>query len=114
LSFVVGFFFETCLGMTGFWLLEVSSLLYVVMTVNYFVSGHMFPIDLLPAPWPAVLRALPFYYLAYFPAVVLLGKVEGAELAWGLVVELAWAVALVLLSRWLYNRGLRRYSAYGG
>ncbi len=114
MSFVIGFFFEVCLGMTGFWLLEVSSLLYVVMTINYFVSGHMFPIDLLPGAWPAVLRALPFHYLAYFPAMVLLGKIEGAELAWGLLIQLAWAVALVLLSRWLYHRGLRRYSAYGG
>jgi ABC-2 type transport system permease protein len=114
LGFVVGFFFETCLGMVGFWLLEVSSLLYVVMTINFFVSGHMFPIDLLPSPWPDLLRALPFHYLAYFPAAVLLGKVQGADLAWGLAIEVAWAVALVLLSRWLYNRGLRRYSAYGG
>src|SRR5437763_9281850 len=80
LSFVVGFFFEVCLGMLGFWFLEVSSLLYIVTTVNFFVSGHMFPIDLLPGPWPEVLRALPFSYLAYFPAAVILGKIEGADL----------------------------------
>jgi viologen exporter family transport system permease protein len=114
LGFVVGFFFETCLGMVGFWFLEVSSLLYVVSTLNYFVSGHMFPLDLLPAPWPAFLRLLPFQYLAYFPAMIILGKVQGAELVWGLGIEVLWAVVLVLLSRWLYARGLRRYSAYGG
>ena len=39
LAFLVGFFFEACVGMVGFWLLEVSSLLYVIMTLNYFVSG---------------------------------------------------------------------------
>src|SRR4051812_10375412 len=49
LAFVVGFHFEVCIGMVGFWLLEVSSLMYVVMTVNYFISGQMFPIDLLPS-----------------------------------------------------------------
>ena len=114
LGFAVGFFFETCMGLVGFWFLEVSSLLYVVQTVNFFVSGHMFPIDLLPAPWPAVLKVLPFQYLAYFPAAVLLGKVHGAELVGGLLIEVAWAVVLVVLSRWLFRRGLRRYSAYGG
>ena len=28
--------------------------------------------------------------------------------------RLAWVIALVLLTRWLYGRGLRRYSAFGG
>src|SRR5437763_261773 len=60
LGFIVGFFFETCMGMLGFWLLEVTSLLYIVQTVNFFVSGHMFPLDLLPSPWPQLLKALPF------------------------------------------------------
>ncbi len=117
LAFLIGFFFETCLGMVGFWFLEVSSLLWVVNTVNYFVSGQMFPLDLLAerAPfWAWLLKNLPFQYLAYFPAVVFLGKVQGAALVEGLAVEAAWAVVLILLSRWLFRRGLRRYSAYGG
>jgi ABC-2 type transport system permease protein len=114
LGFLVGFFFDTCVGMIGFWFLEVTSFLYVVNTVNFFVSGHMFPLDLLPAPWPAVLKALPFSYMAYFPAAVFLGKVQGQELVNGLLGELAWAVVLVVICRWLYRLGLRRYSAYGG
>jgi len=113
LSFLVGFFFETAVGMAGFWLLEVTSLLYIVMTMNFFVSGHMFPLDFLGRrAW--VLEALPFQYLAYFPAVVFLGKKKGPDLAFGLLGELAWVVFFALLSRWLYRRGLRRYGAYGG
>jgi ABC-2 type transport system permease protein len=114
LGFLIGFFFEVGVGMIGFWFLEVSSLLWVINTINYFVSGQMFPLELLGPRWAAVLRALPFQYLAYFPATVFLGKVQGAELARGLLTGAAWAVGLILLSRWLYGRGLRRYSAYGG
>ena len=114
LGFVIGFFFEACMGMVGFWFLEVTSLLWVVNTINYFISGQMFPLDLLPPLWAGLLRALPFQYLAYFPAVIFLGKVQGRELVDGLLIELAWAVVLVLVCRWLYGRGLRRYSAYGG
>lgn len=114
LAFLVGFFFETCIGMVGFWFLEVTSLLYVVNTVNFFVSGHMFPLDLLPPFWAAALKALPFQYLAYFPAAVFLGKVRGPALANALLAELAWALFFLLLSRGLYRLGLRRYSAFGG
>ncbi|MFO0909421.1 MAG: ABC-2 family transporter protein [Isosphaeraceae bacterium] len=114
LAFLVGFFFEASVGMVGFWFLEVTSLLYIVMTLNFFISGHMLPLDLLPAPWSTVLKALPFQYMAYFPAVVFLRKVTGADLAWHLAAEALWALAFMLLARWLYRRGLKRYSAFGG
>jgi ABC-2 type transport system permease protein len=114
LGFLIGFLFDTALGMVGFWFLEVSSLLWVVNTLNFFISGQMFPLDLLPPFWVALLKALPFQYLAYFPAVVFLGKVEGPELARQLLIELAWVVVLLGLARLLFARGLRRYSAYGG
>ncbi len=114
LAFLIGFFFEACMGMVGFWFLEVSSLMYVINTVNFFVSGQMFPLDLLPDWLRVPLKLLPFQYLAYFPAAVLVGKVEGPAIWHGLLAELAWAVAFIVLARVLYRLGLRRYSAYGG
>ena len=114
LAFLVGFFFEATVGMVGFWFLEVTSILYIVMTVNFFVSGHMFPLDLLPRFFAELLKALPFSYLAYFPAAVFLGKIQGWELFWRSALGLGWALGFMGLSRWLYNLGLRRYSAFGG
>src|SRR4051794_23208747 len=114
LGFLVGFFFEASLGMIGFWFLEIGSFLYVINTLSFFVSGHMFPLDLLPGPLAEVLKFLPFKYLAYFPAMIFLGKVPAEELAWGLLTEALWAGVLIVLGNWLYRVGLRRYSAYGG
>lgn len=116
LSFIVGFFFEACIGIAGFWFLEVTSLMYIINIFTYFVSGQLFPLELL-ARYPyvtEVLQLLPFQYLAYFPAMVFLEKKQGAELLVGLFIELGWAVGLILFSRWLYRLGLRHYSAYGG
>ena len=114
LSFLVGFFFEACVGMVGFWFLEVTSLLYIVMTLNFFISGHMLPLDLLPQPWSGLLKILPFQYMAYFPAVVFLGKVKGTELVIHLAGALGWSLFFMVLARVLYRLGLRRYSAFGG
>lgn len=114
LSFLVGFFFEVSVGMVGFWFLEVTSLLYIVMTLNFFISGHMLPLDLLPEPWAGILKLLPFQYMAYFPAVVFQGKVQGMTLVNNLLAELFWAVFFMVLARALYRLGLRRYSAFGG
>lgn len=114
MGFVLGFFLEATLGLIGFWWLEVSSLLFVYMLFNFFLSGHMFPLDLLPEPWSLLVDLLPLKYLAYFPASVFLGKVEGAELIRGLWIELAWIVFFIVAARFLFWRGVRRYSGFGG
>ncbi len=114
MGFVLGFFLELCLGLVGFWFLEVSSILFVYMLFNFFLSGHMFPLDMLPAPFEKIVQALPFRYLAYFPAAVFLGKVTGPQLAQSLAMELAWIIFFVVLARWMWRRGLIRYSGFGG
>jgi ABC-2 type transport system permease protein len=114
MAFLIGFFFEASVGMVGFWFLEITSILWVVMTLNFFISGQMLPLDFLPPFWAGLLKLLPFQYMAYFPAVVFLEKVQGWDLVKGLVLELFWVVFFVVLCRWLYKRGLRQYGAYGG
>ena len=114
MAFLLGFFLEATIGMIGFWFLEVSSLLFVYMLFNFFFSGHMFPIDMLPGVWRTLVALIPLEYLAYFPAAVFLGKVTGPDLARGLLVQLSWVVFFMLASRLAFRYGVRRYSGFGG
>ncbi len=121
MAFALGYFMEAAIGMIGFWFLEVSSLLFVYMLFNFFLSGHMFPIDMLDSVELVgqfsvgdVVRLLPLHYLAYFPAAVFLGKIQGAELIAGLWIELAWIAFFIIVCRTAFHRGVRRYSAFGG
>jgi ABC-2 type transport system permease protein len=114
MSFLLGFFLETAIGLIGFWVLEVSSLLFVYMLFNFFFSGHMFPLDILPYPWNYVVEALPLQYLAYFPAAVWLGKIEGDALIAALWIEAAWVLFFMIVCRVAFHRGVKRYSGFGG
>jgi len=121
MSFLLGFFLEATLGMLGFWFLEVSSLIFVYMLAQYLLSGHMFPLDMLDSITVAgtttlgdLVQLLPFQYTAYFPCAVWLGKIQGQELATGLLVEAVWVVVAAIACRVAFLRGTRRYSAYGG
>jgi ABC-2 type transport system permease protein len=114
MSFLLGFFLEATIGMIGFWFLEVGSLLFVYMLFSFFCSGHMFPLDMLPGVWGQIVDVLPLKYLAYFPAAVFLGKITGLELVRGLALQLAWVLFFAFTCRLAFQRGLRRYSAYGG
>ena len=122
LSFLLGFFMEATLGMLGFWFMEVSSIVFGYMLVQYLLSGHMFPIDLLKTvpvgvagvSLADVVHWLPFEYTAYFPAAVWLGKVRGTELLTSLAIEAGWVVVMAVACRVAWWRGTRRYSAFGG
>ena len=122
MSFLLGFFMEATLGMLGFWFLEVSSIIFAYMLVQYLLSGHMFPLDMLSGVETGIeglsvadlVRWLPFEYTAYFPAAVWLGKVQGAELVRSLAIEAGWVVAMAVACRIAWWRGTRRYSAFGG
>ncbi|MDP6553827.1 MAG: ABC-2 family transporter protein [Pirellulaceae bacterium] len=114
MGFVLGYFLEAAIGLIGFWWLEVTSILFIYMLFSFFLSGHMFPLDMLPEPWLTMVDLLPLKYLAYFPAAVFLGKVTGPDLIWGLCVEFFWILFFVGLSRWFYLSGIKRYSGFGG
>lgn len=114
LAFALGFFLEATMGMISFWFLEVTSLLFVYMLFTFFFSGHMFPLEILPEPWRTFVDFLPFKYMAYYPAAVFLGKIEGAEMYQGLAIQAAWVVVCIFMCRHAMQRGFNRYSGYGG
>ncbi len=114
MAFLLGFFLEATLGMIGFWFLEVNSLLFVYMLLSYFFSGHMFPLDMLPGLAGEIVKLTPFQYLAYFPAAVFLGKIQGMALVWGLSVQVFWVLCFFAASQMAFHFGTRRYSGYGG
>ena len=114
MGFLIGFFLEALMGMLGFWLLEVSSLLFVFILFTFFFSGHMFPLDMLTGWGGWFIRLLPLQYLAYFPASVFLGKISGDALVYGLLLEFAWLLALIVANRVAFHYGVKRYSGFGG
>ncbi|MEN9556211.1 MAG: hypothetical protein RLZZ232_2497 [Planctomycetota bacterium] len=113
MSFAIGFLIEAWIGLVAFWFLEVSSLIFIYMMLSYFLSGHMIPLELLSS-WIPFVDYLPFRYLAYTPAAIMLGKVAMADLPRELLIQLTWIVGLWMLNRWTFSRGVRRYSSYGG
>ncbi len=110
LQFLIAFVLATL----AFWVLEISTLVFILYSFEYFLSGRIFPIDVLPPTLRAVLNALPFPYELYFPVAVWMGKLTGAAMWQGLAVQAAWTFGMLALSGWVWRRGVRHYGAFGG
>jgi ABC-2 type transport system permease protein len=114
LTALLQFFMSYTMAMLAFWVLEVSTFIFILYALEYIASGHLFPLDILP-PWlHQGLYCTPFPYQMYFPVSVYLGKAAGGELARGLIIQAAWVGGTYGLARWAWGRGIRKYSAVGG
>lgn len=99
----LGLFVESSVGLFEFWL------------GAYFVlSGYIVPIELFPETWRAAVYFSPFPYLLSFPVEVALGLKTGDALWAGLLAQLGYVIGLLLLARFIFWRGMRRFMAFGG
>ncbi len=114
LTAALQFFISYTLAMLAFWVLEVSTFIFIMFAFEYIASGHLFPLDILPPAIERVLYLTPFPYQLYFPVSIYMGKTTGVDLAKGLLVQAGWVVVAYALARFAWSRGLRKYSAVGG
>jgi ABC-2 type transport system permease protein len=110
LQFLISF----TMAMLAFWVLEVSTFIFILFAVEYIASGHLFPLDVLPPAISSALYFTPFPYQMFFPVSIYLGKTTGAALWQGLAIQAAWVVILYGVARLVWSRGIRKYAAFGG
>jgi viologen exporter family transport system permease protein len=101
-------------AMLAFWMLEISTVVFIIYSFEYFLSGHMFPLGLMPMAFQNILKLLPFPYEIYFPISIFMGQVRGAELWKGLLIQFCWVLIIAFGANALWQRGLKQYQAVGG
>lgn len=110
----ISFLIAYCAAMCAFWVLEISTIVFILYSFEYFLSGHTFPLDLMPLWFQKTLMWLPFPYQMFFPVRILMEKVSGAALWQGLAIQTLWLGLLYGLARWMWRRGVVKYQAFGG
>ncbi len=114
LTALLQFLISYTMALLAFWVLEVSTFIFILFAFEYIAGGHLFPLDILPPVLAQALNLTPFPYQLYFPVSVYLGRVTGAELWRGLAVQAAWVLVMFGVARLVWRRGIKHYSAVGG
>ena len=114
LTALLQFFISYAMAMLAFWVLEISTFIFILFAFEYIASGHMFPLDILPPALKHVLFFTPFPIKCYFPVSIYMGKIAGADLWQGMLVQAGWVLLAYAFARFMWNRGVRHYGAFGG
>lgn len=111
LAFILLFILQYTFAMATFWIERATAIDQTWFLFYMFLSGLTAPLDVFPAALVHVLYWTPLPYLIYVPTALLLGL--PVPLGQGLAIVLGWILGLLVLNRWLWQQGLKRYSGMG-
>ena len=101
------------LGMITFWTTRVSAIYMLYFAVELLLSGRLVPLSLMPG-WVRVLAAfLPFKWTFGFPIEALVFRHSIGWLLFGLGMQVLWIWVGWLFVKFVWKRGVRKYSAVG-
>lgn len=114
LTGLLQFLMSFTMALLAFWVLEVSTFIFILFAFEYLAGGHLFPLDILPPVLSQILSFTPFPYQMFFPISIYLGRVTGPQLWLGLAMQACWVGIMFLVAQAVWRRGIHRYSAVGG
>ncbi len=114
LTALLQFFLSYSMAMLAFWILEISTFIFILFAFEYLASGHMFPLDMLSPTLQHILAFTPFPSMLYAPIGIYMGKISGNGMGFALLTQLFWVGMMYALARFMWRRGIKKYAAFGG
>lgn len=110
MTFVIG----VMMGTLSMFLQSAFSVFDLWMALHSVFSGYLVPLELFP-PWMRTLAdVLPFKYMLSFPVQTLIGMETQEQALRDLGVQWMYVVVLTLAARALWQRGMKKFVAFGG
>lgn len=113
LAILIFFFLSFIISLSTFWTDQPWPGRFVFEVFLGFAVGTFFPLDVLPRTFIQILNLTPFPYLLYFPANIYLGRLETVQIFQGLAMQIFWLFAAYFLTKLLWIKGLKVFSAMG-
>lgn len=113
MGFSLGFLLSGVISSLAFWTTRVWSIQEFYFALALLFSGQFVPLQLMPQVVQDLARYLPFQFLIYYPIQLILGRLSPDEIARGYLVGALWLGFALVLFRWVWREGVKRYSAVG-
>ncbi|MGJ3247922.1 MAG: ABC transporter permease [Elainellaceae cyanobacterium] len=111
MAFTLRFVMQYTFAMFAFWTERASAIESFWFLFYLFLSGLIAPLDTFPEAVRQVVVWLPFPYLIYYPASLLVGI--PVDIPRIFITMIGWTGVFFILNRWLWRKGLKQYSGMG-
>lgn len=100
-------------GFLAFFTPEIWAPRFLFFMLLEFLSGQLFPLNILPSSLFNFLMLLPFAYFIYFPLSLVTQYLSANFILRGFALEFFWLIFLFAVAKKMWVQGLKVYSAEG-
>lgn len=111
-SIFLNFFMLSVIGLTAFWFEDNSAFFWILQKI-LFMGGMFFPVDMLPEWLKNIALVLPFSYVTYAPARLLV-KFSMQEFTGIISVQLIYITVFAAGTLLIYQKGVKALNVNGG
>jgi ABC-2 type transport system permease protein len=112
-AWFIRFIAQYIFGLLAFWVSDSMTLNDIWYGLSQMLGGMIAPLTLFPSNVTAIANWLPFRFMLSFPVEIASGRLTRADLAMGIAAMLFWVGVGIVVYRWVWRRGIRRFSAFG-
>lgn len=113
LGFFISYIFKMIVGISALWITDYSGFEQLIGIMTLIFAGFVIPIDFFPVWLKTTAYILPFSYMIYFPIIAFTGKLAAFELLRIIVIQAMWVLILTFIYRFLWQKGIRKFTAVG-
>jgi len=113
LAGITRYIWQYALAAIAFWTTRVDAINQLYYVLDSFLAGRIAPIALMPLWLGLLARYTPFYGMGAFPVEIALGRVSLPAAALGLISQMFWLAAGIVVFRLVWAAGVKQYSAVG-
>lgn len=114
MSYAISSLLEFIIGVATFWLGETTALLHAKQILENMFNGKIAPLSFFPTLLQSVAAILPFQYVAYIPAQILLERITPDKIIQHMASAVIWIIALSGIAWILWHKGIRAYEGTEG
>ncbi|MEA4833079.1 MAG: ABC-2 family transporter protein [Oscillospiraceae bacterium] len=101
-------------GLLYFWFIDIGPLGSIKDYIILILSGSFIPVWLYPQQIQSVLKFLPFIYTYQHPLSIYIGKISLTQALYGMLIQVIWIFAFLLLFSFLKNKVEKNILVQGG
>jgi ABC-2 type transport system permease protein len=114
LAATLRFVYDYIFCLSALWTQEAGGITELGSTLIFLLGGVAVPIMLFPDQFQPWGEALPFRAMLGFPAEIASGELSRSQILYGYGWQIAWLVVLVPIASFVWQSGIRRFTALGG
>ena len=113
LGYSINFLLSGVITSLAFWTTRVYSIQEFYYALILLFAGQFVPLKLMPTLIQNIAKFLPFQLFMYLPIQMIQGNLSSTEIVEGYIAGVVWLVVALVLFRWIWREGVKRYSAVG-